>query len=108
MKATVTLQGDLYNVATGKKIESLRVTGKASETKVGADVSTSLGDLSSGGASFQNSPIGKALHNAVTDLVKRITADESKMTRYHPTGDSGSSGGPGGGSGTEPPSGTNP
>jgi len=106
VKATVTLQGDLYNVATGKKIESIRVTGKASDTKVGADVSTTLGDLSSGGASFQNSPIGKALHNAVSDLVKRLTADESKMTRYQPSGDAGPPSAPSGGE--SPPADNNP
>jgi hypothetical protein len=86
VKATVTLQGDLYDVTTGKIIESIRVTGKASETKVGADVSSTLGDLSSGGESFQNSPIGKALHNAVANLVKRIAANESKMTRFQGQG----------------------
>jgi hypothetical protein len=82
MKATVTLQGDLYDVTTGAKIESIRVTGKTSATKVGADVSTTLGDFSNGDPSFQNSPIGKALHNALADLVKRIAADETKMTRF--------------------------
>ena len=84
VKAVVTLQGDLYSVTTGKQLESIRVTGRASETKVGASVSTSLGDLSSGGASFQSSPIGKALHNAVADLVKKIAADQPKMVRYQP------------------------
>jgi hypothetical protein len=84
VKALVTLQGDLYNVTTGKLIESIRVTGRASETKVGANASTSLGDMSNGGDSFQNSPIGKALHGAVADLVKKIQADESKMMRYTP------------------------
>jgi hypothetical protein len=82
VKAVVTLQGDLYNVATGKVIESIRVTGRASDTKVGADVSTDLGSISTAGSSFQNSPIGKALHKAVADLVKRIAADQPKMTRY--------------------------
>jgi len=84
VKAVVMLQGDLYSTATGKKIESIRVTGRAAETKVGPNVSTTLGDLSSGGASFQSSPIGKALHNAVADLVKRIVADQPKMVRDQP------------------------
>jgi hypothetical protein len=84
VKAVVTLQGDLYNVATGKVIESMRVTGRASDTKVGASVSTSVGDLSSGGASFQSSPIGKALNKAVADLVKKIAADQPRMLRYQP------------------------
>lgn len=84
MKATVSLQGDLYNVTTGKLIESIRVTANASDTKVGANVSTTLGDVSTGGASFNNSTIGKALHKAVADLVKRIAADQPKMIRYQP------------------------
>ena len=84
LKAVVTLQGDLYSVTTGKQLESIRVTGRASETKVGASVSTSLGDLSSGGTSFQSSPIGKALNKAVADLVKKIAADQPSMVRYQP------------------------
>jgi outer membrane protein OmpA-like peptidoglycan-associated protein len=81
-KAVVTLQADLYDVTTGKQIESIRVTGNASQKGVGGDVSTSLGDLSSGGNSFDNSPIGQAFHRAVADLVKRIANDQSQMTHY--------------------------
>ena len=84
VKAVVTLQGDLFNAANGKKIDSIRVTGRASDTKVGADVYTNLGSISTAGSSFQNSPIGKALHNAVAELVKKIAADQSKMIRYTP------------------------
>lgn len=87
VKAVVTLQGDLYNVTTGKQIESIRVTGRASDTKVGANVSSTLGSLSTGGSSFQNSPIGKALNKAVADLVKRIAANQPKMVRYQPAGE---------------------
>jgi hypothetical protein len=84
MKAIVSLQGDLYNVTTGRLIESIRVTGNASDTKVGANVNSSLGGIATGGASFTNSTIGKALHKAVADLVKKLSADEPKMTRYKP------------------------
>jgi hypothetical protein len=84
VKAEVMLQGDLYDATSGKPIDSIRLTGHASDTHVGANVSTSLGDLSTGGAAFEQSPIGKALHAAVTDLVKRIAADEPRMTRYQP------------------------
>ena len=79
VSSVVTLQGDLYNVADGEKIESLRVTGKATDRKVGADVSTDFGSISTGGSSFDKSPIGKALQQAVADLVKRINALQSKM-----------------------------
>ena len=84
MKATVTLQGDIYSTTTGKKIDSIRVTGNDSETHVGTDVSTDIGGLSNGGAAFDNAPIGKALHKAVADLTKKIAADESQMMRYQP------------------------
>ena len=47
IKAVVTLQGDLYDVTTGKQIESIRVTGNASQKGIGGDVNTTLGDLSS-------------------------------------------------------------
>jgi hypothetical protein len=90
MKATVTLQGDIYSTTTGKKIDSIRVTGNDSETKVGTDVSTDLGGLSSGGASFDNAPIGKALHKAVAELTKKIAAGESQMMRYQPNASGGS------------------
>jgi hypothetical protein len=80
MKATVTIQGDLFNVVNGKKIGSFRTTGKASDTKVGANVSTTLGDLSNSGSS-EKSPIGKALQKAVVELVKNITTCEPQMLR---------------------------
>ncbi len=83
MKAVVTIQGDLFNVANGKQIGSFRATGKASDTKVGANVSTTLGELSNS-ASSEKSPIGKALQKAVAELVKNIAATEAKMLRYTP------------------------
>jgi len=86
VKSVVTLQGDLYNVVDGQKIDSIRVTGRASDTKVGADVSTDLGAISTGGTSFQKSPIGKALNSAVLQLVKKIAADQPKMVRNQPPG----------------------
>jgi len=79
VKATVTLQAVLYNVSTGAKIDTVQATGTNSQTKVGTNISSSLGDLSTGGNGFDNSPIGKAFHSAVTDLVKKVAADEPKM-----------------------------
>lgn len=81
-KSVVTLQGDLFNTSTGKKIESIRVTGKNSSNKVGANASTSLGSLGSGGSNFDNSTLGKAFHDAVSQLVKKVSEDETKMSRY--------------------------
>ena len=82
MKGTVTLQGDLYSTSTGQKIDSIRVTGEQSQTKIGADTYTDLGSLSTGGANFDNSTIGKAFHKAVSDLVKRINSEQGQMAHY--------------------------
>jgi OmpA-OmpF porin, OOP family len=81
-KATVTLQADLYNVQTGQKIDSIRQSGTATQSKVGTDVDTGIGGISTGGASFDNSAMGKAFHSAVTDLVKKINSEQGQMTHY--------------------------
>ena len=80
--SVITLQGDLFNTTTGKKIESIRVTGKSSANKIGADASTTLGSIDSDGATFDNSTLGKAFNDAVNQLVKKLAADEGKMIRY--------------------------
>jgi len=85
VKATVTLQADLYNTSNGQKIDSIRQTGNASESKVGSDVSTGLGDISSGGADFDNSAIGKAFNSAVSGLVKQINSEQGQMTHFTPS-----------------------
>jgi OmpA-OmpF porin, OOP family len=82
IKAEVTLQADLYSTATGEKIDSIRELGNSSQTKIGTDVSTDLGSIDSGGASFDNSAIGKAFHQAVTNVVKKINSDQSQMAHY--------------------------
>ncbi len=81
-KAQVTLQADLYNTTTGQKIDSIRQTGNASQTKIGADVSTDLGSMNSGGDSFDNSALGKAFHQAVANVVKEISGDQGQMSHY--------------------------
>jgi OOP family OmpA-OmpF porin len=85
VKATVTLQADLYSTSTGQKIDSIRQTGNASQNKIGSDVSTGLGSISSGGSGFDNSAIGKAFHAAVTALVKQINSEQGQMTHYTPS-----------------------
>lgn len=84
VKATVTLQADLYSTSTGQKIDSIQQTGNASQSKIGSDVSTGLGDISTGGANFDNSAIGKAFHAAVTALVKQINSEQAQMTHFTP------------------------
>ena len=83
-KSVVTLQGDLFSTTTGKKIESIRVTGKNSSNKIGANASTTLGNIGSNGSDFDNSTLGKAFHDAVGQLVKKVAGDESRMVRYTP------------------------
>lgn len=82
VKATVTLQADLYSTSTGQKIDNFQQTGNASQSKIGSDVSTGLGSISSGGSGFDNSAIGKAFHTAVTALVKQMNGDQGQMTHY--------------------------
>jgi outer membrane protein OmpA-like peptidoglycan-associated protein len=84
-KATVTLQADLYSTSNGQKIDSIRQTGNASQNHVGTDVSTNLGNINTGGASFDNSAMGKAFHSAVSALVKRINSEQGQMTHYSPS-----------------------
>jgi hypothetical protein len=78
-KANVMLQGDLVDVATGKRLASLRVKGDHSDTKVGTTVYTDLGSISSDDSAFMDSPLGQALQEAVADLVKRINTQAAKI-----------------------------
>jgi OOP family OmpA-OmpF porin len=82
MKATVTLQADLYNTSNGQKIDSIRQTANASQSKLGTDVGTGLGGLSTGGANFDNSAMGKAFHSAVSALVQKINNEQAQMTHF--------------------------
>lgn len=75
LKAAVTLQGELYDVATGRRLFSVRVTGNDSSTSVGATTYTTFGSW--GSDSYQNflsSPLGKALQTALADMTKKIAA----------------------------------
>lgn len=75
IKARVTLQAEVYSVATGAKLNSLRITGNHSDNKFGGTAWTSLGSWSSGNYGvFLESPLGKALQQAIADMVKKIAA----------------------------------
>jgi len=78
-KATVTLQADLYDVSAGKKVDSIRLTVMQTDKKVGAGAATTLGNLDTSSTALQTSTLGKALQKAITDLVKQIDADKSKI-----------------------------
>ena len=82
MKATVTLQADLYSTSTGQKIDSIHVTSEQSQTKIGTDTYSDLGSLSMGGTNFDNSTIGKAFHKTVSELVQKINSEQGQMAHY--------------------------
>ncbi len=89
-KATVELQADLYSSVTGKKLDSIRVTGEEKVSKISGNADTSLGDLGNDGQA-PDSPLGKAMQKAIHNVATRIAADEPKMLRYQPSGDASSS-----------------
>jgi hypothetical protein len=89
-KASVELQADLYSSVTGKKLDSIRVTGEEKVNKINGNADTSLGTLGGDGQA-PNSPLGKAMQKAVHGVATRIAADEPKMLRYQPSGDANSS-----------------
>jgi len=75
IKATVNLQGDLYDVATGHRIFSDRVAGNSSNNSVGGTTYTTFGSWGNENyRSFLDSPLGKALQLAIADLTKKISA----------------------------------
>ncbi len=75
MKATVTLQGELYDVVSGERLFSTRVTGSDSSNALGGTAYTTLGSFGNDSyQSFLESPLGKALRNAVSEMTKRVAA----------------------------------
>lgn len=79
-KATVTLQADVYDVATGKKVDSLRVSESQSDRKISGTVFTTLGSADTSSTAFQNSTLGKALQKTIAELVKRLDGEKSKVS----------------------------
>lgn len=79
-KASVTLQADVYNIATGKKLDSLRVSQTQSDKKVSGGAVTTLGSMDTSTSAFQNSTLGKALQKTIADLVKHLDTEKSKLT----------------------------
>jgi TolB-like protein len=78
-KGKVTLQGDLVDTATGKRLASLRVKGEEADTHVGATVYSGLGSIGTDGNAWLQSPIGKATSKAVAELVKRMNVEAGKV-----------------------------
>ena len=75
VKATVTLQGELYDVASGKRIFSVRVTGNDSNNALGGTAYTTFGAWGNDNyRAFLDSPLGKALQAALADMTKKVAA----------------------------------
>lgn len=79
--ATVTLQADIYDVASGKKLNSSRLTGTQSDKKVSGNVYTSLGSVDTGSQAFQKSTLGKAMQKAIADMVKQVADIAGRQTK---------------------------
>ena len=78
MKAVVVLQGELYDVATGARLFSERVTGVDSSNAIGGTAYTTLGAFGNDSyQSFLESPLGKALRSAVAEMTKKVAAARS-------------------------------
>jgi len=72
VKASVTLQADLYRTASGERITSLRVPGSHSDSHFGGSAYTSLGSWDGNASTFLDSPLGKALQQSVAGIVKKM------------------------------------
>jgi hypothetical protein len=76
VSASVSIQVELYSVATGERIRIFRVSGRHSDAQLGGTLYTSFGQLQSSGTAFMESPLGRALHKAMTELTQKIVALE--------------------------------
>ena len=75
VKATVTLHGELYEVATGARLFSHKITGKKSNNAVRGTAHTKFGTWGNDDyGAFLESPLGQALETAVAEMTKKIAA----------------------------------
>ncbi len=77
-KATAVLQGELLRVSNGEVLFAERVTGKKTETRLRGDVQTSLGGVDFNAEGAQNTPLGKALKEAVQKLTQAVAQKTAK------------------------------
>ena len=74
IKATAKLRGELYDVASGKQIATVRAEGKSSDNKVAGTVWSTIGAWDAGNdAAFRESPLGRAIQAGVEQFVQRMT-----------------------------------
>jgi hypothetical protein len=82
IKATVTLQGELYDVASSRRIFSVRTVGNESAKSVGGTAYTKFGAWGNDNyGTFLDSPLGKALQAALSDMVKKVSAAGSSPAK---------------------------
>jgi hypothetical protein len=75
IKAKAIVQGEIYAVATGERVASMRVTGEHGDRQYGGRVWSSWGSWDVGDHSaFLASPLGKAFHKAVREIVQKVNA----------------------------------
>jgi hypothetical protein len=75
----VALHIELTNPATGEVLDTFEVAAKSSGTSLGADFSSSLGSIDSGGAGADNSSLGKALREAAQKVAAEVAKRADKL-----------------------------
>jgi hypothetical protein len=79
IKATVKLSGVLYDVATGREVARLRAEGTDTDNKFSGTLWSSIGAWDAGNdAAFRDSPLGKAVQEAVEELAANVTREISR------------------------------
>jgi curli biogenesis system outer membrane secretion channel CsgG len=74
VSASVSIQVELYSVRSGERVSSFRVNGSHTDAQFGGTLHTSLGQLQSNSTAFMESPLGRALQKAITELTRTIDA----------------------------------
>jgi len=78
VKATVTVQGELYEVATGARVFSAKTTGEKSNNAVAGTAYTKFGTWANDDSrAFLASPLGQALETAVAEMTKKLASTRS-------------------------------
>jgi hypothetical protein len=79
IKATVKLAGVLYDVASGREVASVRAEGTNTDNTFSGTLWSSIGAWDTGtDAAFRESPLGKAVEEAVEDLAINVTKELSR------------------------------
>lgn len=77
----VTLHIELVSPKTNDIVDTFEVEGKNSDTGVGADFSTALGNVDSDSGGLDSSSVGKALRDAAQKAVAEITKRADKLSK---------------------------